>query len=457
MTDNKNHELWDQVLLALQETLSKPNFQTWFKNKTSIVDIDDQKVEIGTLNTYARDFLEKRYSQTLASILNDLTGKELKLKFVIDKNLEKPAPVAVPLFEESEEAPTESLERKVLQSNLNPRYTFDTFVVGNNNRLAHAVAISVAKSPAKTYNPFFLYGGVGVGKTHLMQAIGHEILRTLTTKKVLYSTGESFTNEMIEAIQNRRTGGFRSKYRGIDVLLIDDIQFIAGRDTTQEEFFHTFNDLHSSGKQIIMTSDRPPKDISKLEERIRSRFEWGMIADIQNPDADMREAILRAKCKEKNIIVPPDVLRYLAENVNSSIRDLEGSLTRLITTTQLLNQPLNLETAMSVITPAQKVEEARRKMVTPKEIIDAVCNYYSVRHIDIKSSKRSADIALPRQIIMFLLRVDLGIQLASIAKLLGGRDHTTVMHGVDKIKRIVDKDPILSGQIGEIRTQLQQG
>ena len=449
-------ELWEKALLELQEKLSKPNYQTWFKNKTSVTSFDEKTVEIGCLNTYAKDFLDKRYSTLLKEVLDRLTNKDVKVRFVVDKTLEKAKTTPVPLFdlEDTEDKTKEStIDHKVMLANLNLKYTFDSFVVGNNNRLAHAVAISVSKLPAKSYNPFFLYGGVGVGKTHLMHAIGHEILRTLPNLKVLYCTGESFTNEMIEAIQNRRTGGFRSKYRGIDVLLIDDIQFIAGRDTTQEEFFHTFNDLHSSGKQVVMTSDRPPKDIAKLEARVKSRFEWGMIADIQIPDTDMREAILLSKCKEKNISVPQEVLHYLAENVTSSIRDLEGSLTRLVTTSTLLNKPLNLELAAQVAAPEVRPVKTSR-VLNAKDIIDKVCEYYNVKLSDIKSPKRHAEIALPRQVIMYILRIDLGLQLMGIAKLLGGRDHTTIMYGVDKISKTVEKDTNLSGQIGEIRTSL---
>lgn len=450
----EKEKLWENILEELRETLSKPTYQTWFKDKTSLVNVDDGILTIGTLNSYAKDWLEKRYHQTIKKIVSRIVGKDLEITFKVDNLIEKNKPSPTPLFEFEEAVQATPIEKRIFESNLNPKYTFDNFVIGNNNRLAHAVSISVAKLPAKSYNPFFLYGGVGVGKTHLMQAIGHETLKTHPNLRVLYCTGESFTNEIIEAIQNRKTGSFRNKYRRIDVLLIDDIQFIAGRDTTQEEFFHTFNDLHSGGKQVVLSSDRPPKDIARLEERVRSRFEWGMVADIQNPDIDMREAILLSKCKEKNISLTPDILHYLAENVNSSIRDLEGSLTRLVTTSQLLGKPLDLELATQVILPQARPKT--NKNVSPKEVIDVVCEYYSVKIADIKGARRSVDISRPRQIIMFLLRSELNLQYMGIARLLGGRDHSTIMHGVDKISKEVENNVDLSGQIGEIKSLIHQ-
>lgn len=447
-------KLWQQTLRQLELSLSKPTFQTWFKDKTSLVNLSEGIVEIGCPKTYSKEFVENRYGRLLKQIMSNLSGERLEVRFVVDPFLEKPkasqSPLEPTLFQTSE--PTlEAQDKRISLANLNSKYTFESFVVGNNNRLAHAVAVSVAKSPAKSYNPFFLYGGVGVGKTHLMQAIGHEILKTHPKLSVLYCTGEAFTNEMIAAIQTKRTQGFRSKFRGIDVLLIDDISFIAGRDTTQEEFFHTFNDLHSGGKQIVMTSDRPPKDIAKLEMRVRSRFEWGMLADIQPPDTDMREAILLSKCKQQNLNLSSEVLHFLAENVTSSIRDLEGSLTRLVTTATMLGKPLDLNLARQAVGPSSSSINTPKRLA-PKEIIETVCDYYSVKITDIKSHRRNAEIARPRQVIMYLLRTELGLQFMSIAKLLGGRDHTTIIHGVERIKKEVDNSGLVSGQIGEIKT-----
>jgi chromosomal replication initiator protein len=451
-------DLWNAVLAELQLSLSSANFQTWFKGKTDIVIFDGNQIEIGCNSSYTRDWLEQRYQGQLKAILDRLTEKQITLTFKVEKELanqtstkhvRKPEPTDLLFPQENDSA---VLSEKVSQSKLNPNYTFENFIVGSSNQLAFAVAQAIAENPSKAYNPFFVYGGVGLGKTHLMHSIGHEALKKNIKLKTLYCTSESFTNEMIEAIQNRRTKEFRSKYRGVDILIIDDIQFIAGRETTQEEFFHTFNELYNNGKQIILSSDRPPSDIAKLEERLRSRFEGGMIADIQQPDVDMREAILLSKIRRQNLDIPQEVLHYLAQSVSSSIRDLEGTLLRIVTQAKINNSSVSLELARSFIT--QRLERTTITKATPKEVLDLICSYFNIRHADIKGTSRVSKYVLPRQLTMYILRNDLGLQFENIADLLGKKDHTTVMHGVDKIATNVEKSDKLRGLVADIRAKL---
>jgi chromosomal replication initiator protein len=454
-----NDRLWQQVLTELELSSSKATFQTWFKGKTALVKYSDGIIQVGCNSSITRDWIESRYYTQIKKIADKVTGVDNALVFTVTPmpQAEKKAsqPQNSSLFDDKpeKEAPSPvEISAKSALSNLNPRYTFANFVVGNNNQLAHAVAQAISSSPAKAYNPFFIYGGVGVGKTHLMHAVGHDIIQKFGSK-VLYCTSEAFTNEMIESIQEKKNSSFRNKYRKVDVLLIDDIQFIAGRETTQEEFFHTFNELHGKGKQIIMTSDRPPKDIAKLEARLRSRFEGGMIADIQNPDIDMRQAILLSKCRQQGLVLPPEVINYLAANVTSSIRDLEGSLIRVATQAKITNQMITLELAQKVI-GAQEQNSFRPKQTNPKKLLDVVCTYFSVKPTDLKGSSRQADLVLPRQLAMYLLRVDMGFSLTKTAELLERKDHTTVMHAVEKIEKIVENDDRLRESLADIRTQL---
>lgn len=455
--DPKN--LWRSVLVELELSLSNANYQTWFKGKTEIVAVSDSTIEIGCNSTYTKDWLEQRYTGQLKAILDRLTSQNTTIVFTVSKNLKadvkkpsKPEGLgATVLFDTSE---INKIQEKLEVSNINVNYTFDSFVVGSSNQLAFAVAKAVAESPAKTYNPFFLYGGVGLGKTHLMQAAGQEAVGKNPKIKILYCTSESFTNNMIEAIQNRQTKEFRAKYRGLDILIIDDIQFIAGRETTQEEFFHTFNDLYSKGKQIIISSDRPPAAIAKLESRLRSRFEGGMIADIQAPDLDMREAILLSKVRRQGLDIPEDVLHYLAQTGSSSIRDLEGSLVRLVTQARINSTSLSVELAKSFIDQRQSRSLSGR--ANPKEVLEIICEHFNLRQSDIKGTSRLAKVVLPRQITMYLLRKDLGLQFENIAELLGGRDHSTIMYGVEKIDANVDKSNKVRGLIEDIRAKLHR-
>lgn len=449
--------LWKSALAELELTLSKANFQTWFKGKTEILGFANNVIEIGCNSTYTKDWLDQRYHGQIKSILDNLTTDSNTLVFSVSQNLKAETKKPTKASEENtgqlllQEAATK-LQEKFSSSNLNSNYTFDSFVVGSSNQLAFAVGSAVAESPAKVYNPLFIYGGVGLGKTHLMQAIGQEAINKNPKIKVLYCTSESFTNGMIEAIQTRTTKEFRSKYRGVDILIIDDIQFIAGRETTQEEFFHTFNDLYGSGKQIIISSDRPPAAIAKLEERLKSRFEGGMLADIQAPDLDMREAILLSKIRRRSLDIPEDVLHFLAQSGSASIRDLEGSLTRLVTQARINNTSLSVELAKSFID--QRQNRSLSGKATPKEVLEIICDYFNLRQSDIKGSGRTAKLVLPRQITMYLLRKDLGLQYENIAEFLGGRDHSTVMYGVEKIDENVEKSTKLRGLVEDIRSKL---
>ncbi|HEY4695239.1 MAG TPA: chromosomal replication initiator protein DnaA [Candidatus Nanoarchaeia archaeon] len=447
--------LWNSVLTELQLLLSGANYQTWFKGKTVILHQERGVIEIGCNSAYTKDWLEQRYHGQLKAILDRLTDTNNALIFSVSASLRNP-PTKVTQNDSGEEAllftnqSIDELYGKIEACGLNPKYTFESFVVGSSNQLAHAVAKAVAASPGKGYNPFFVYGGVGLGKTHLIQATGHEAVSKHQKLKVLYCTSENFTNNLIEAIQNRAMKEFRAKYRSLDVLIIDDIQFIAGRETTQEEFFHTFNELYAKGKQVILSSDRPPEAISKLEQRLKSRFEGGMIADIQPPDTDLREAILLSKIKRQNISIPAEVVHYLAQNASSSVRDLEGSLIRLVAQAKIGNNSLSLELAKSFFDKrSQGLVKAR-----PKDVLEIICNYFDLRHTDLKSANRLAKFVFPRQIAMYLLRKDLGLQYALIAEVLNKKDHTTVIHGVEKITGVVEKSEKVRGLVEDIRSKL---
>lgn len=444
-------ELWKAALAQLELNISAANFATWFRG-TRVNKVEGGIVEVGTPTSFVKNWLEERYSKQVASILGGILGRPVEVRFAIIPGAPKPkVPTPTPLFDVAEEEKTKTL-KKLSEARLNPRYTLENFVVGNNNQLAHAVAQAIIASPGKVYNPFFLYGGVGVGKTHLMQAVGHEALRRNPSASVVYVTGEAFTNEMIDAIQNRRTSAFRSKYREVDLLLIDDIQFIAGREGTQEEFFHTFNALHGAGRQVVMTSDRPPKEIAKLEERLRSRFEWGMIADIQPPDKDMRVAIISFKCREMGIELPFESANLLAEKVGS-VRDLEGVLMRVVTTAQLTGAPLTVELVQKALGVSTS-EKAARKAINPKEVLDAVAEEFSLKLSDLRGARRYKEIVVPRQITMYLLRNDFNLPLTRVAEMLGGRDHTTIMHGVWRCERLLDENPDVKDRIEAIRDKL---
>ena len=381
-----------------------------------------------TSTEFQKNIIISKYSDLLTNTFNYLTNKECTVSIVSREELEADAKntnlnVAVNI-----EAPI-----NYVATNLNPKYTFSTFVVGNSNRFAHAAALAVAEAPAASYNPLFLYGGVGLGKTHLMHAIGNEILKNNKNSKILYVTSENFTNQLINAIKDNNSDQFRNKYRNIDVLLIDDIQFIAGKERIQEEFFHTFNTLYESGKQIILSSDKPPKDIQLLEDRLKSRFEWGIIADISNPDYETRLAILRKKAQLDNIIIDDEILSTIATRIDSNIRELEGTLNKIIATASLTqNNQITMELAEKAINDIVSQQE---KVISAQFIQETVGKYFNINPKDLKGSKRSNDITFPRQIAMYLCRNVANMSLPQIGKDFGKRDHTTVMHACNKIEQ----------------------
>lgn len=436
-------QIWTQTLEAIQNKISKPSFETWLKS-TEAIELEEDRLIVVAPNEFARDWLESRYADLVRETLFEVTGSPLNVKFISQTSIK-----ANPPHTETDVGEEDEFD---YVTQLNPRYTFDTFVIGSNNRFAHAASLAVAEAPAKAYNPLFIYGGVGLGKTHLMHAIGHYVLNHSPSSRVVYISSEKFTNEFINSIRDNKTIQFRNKYRNVDILLIDDIQFIAGKEQTQEEFFHTFNALHEANKQIIISSDRPPKEIPTLEDRLRSRFEWGLITDVQPPDLETRIAILRKKAIADNLDVPNNVLVYIANRVDTNIRELEGALIRVVAYSALMNQPITIELAKEALKDI--VTTSRPKAVSIQEIQQEVCNYYRLRIEDLKSKKRTKTVAFPRQIAMYLCRELTDYSLPKIGEDFGGRDHTTVMHAHEKISRILEHDSQLQHAIEELKRRI---
>ena len=392
--------------------------------------------------------LESRYSFLIQNAVRQITGKNCEISFIL------PEEAAAAQELKKEQVPAPAVQKEEV-SQLNPKYTFDTFVIGNSNRFAHAAALAVAEVPAQAYNPLFIYGGVGLGKTHLMHAIGHYIRSQNPEMKILYVTSEKFTNELITAIQTNKNEEFRRRYRSVDVLLIDDIQFIAGKESTTEEFFHTFNALHDANKQIIISSDKQPREIPTLEERLRSRFEWGLIADIQPPDLETRIAILRKKAHVDDIQVEDDVLLHIAHKVESNIRELEGALTRVVAYASLSGRPLTVEVAEEALRDI--LPNKVQRTINPQLIQRKVGEYFSIRPEDFLSKRRNQEIALPRQYAMYLCREMTDLSLPRIGEAFGGRDHTTVIHACDKITRAMQVDMQVRNIINELKRQITEG
>ncbi|KOO45917.1 chromosomal replication initiator protein DnaA [Priestia koreensis] len=443
------HDLWTKALTEIEKKLSKPSFETWLKS-TKAHALQGDTLIITAPNDFARDWLESRYSDLIAETLYDLTGEELAVKFIIPQN-------------QSEEdfdlnAPRKKVQKsdetsEFPQSMLNPKYTFDTFVIGSGNRFAHAASLAVAEAPAKAYNPLFIYGGVGLGKTHLMHAIGHYVLDHNPNAKVVYLSSEKFTNEFINSIRDNKAVEFRNKYRSVDVLLIDDIQFLAGKEQTQEEFFHTFNTLHEESKQIVISSDRPPKEIPTLEDRLRSRFEWGLITDITPPDLETRIAILRKKAKADGLVIPNEVMLYIANQIDSNIRELEGALIRVVAYSSLVNKDINADLAAEALKDI--IPSSKPKMITIQDIQRVVGQQFNIKLEDFKAKKRTKSVAFPRQIAMYLSRELTDFSLPKIGEEFGGRDHTTVIHAHEKISTLLGTDNQLKNQIQEIKDILR--
>ncbi len=454
-------EKWSDIIehLRIEHELSNVSFTTWIQPLKVYNIIDDTVYILVNMNASV-EYIEKKYLLPLQVSIAEITGIEYKVVFISedDDKLNKINKMAV---EPVQNKKTKSASEK---AGLNPKYTFDTFVVGGNNNFAHAASVAVAESPGQVYNPLFLYGGVGLGKTHLMHSIAHFILNNNPSKKVLYVTSESFTNELINALRIGRTAGnesammmFREKYRNNDVLLIDDIQFIIGKESTQDEFFHTFNHLHTSGKQIIISSDRPPKDIETLEARLRTRFEWGLIADISVPDYETRMAILQKKIELDRLErynIPLDVLDYIASNIKSNIRELEGSLNKLIALYKLNNNEKPIDISLAAEALKDIISSENKREVTPELILDIVSDHFGITVADIKSNKRNAEITVPRQICMYLMRHMTETALKGIGVILGGRDHSTIKHGVEKIASDIETDEIMANTVNIIKKKI---
>ncbi len=423
---NEINELLTKAKELLKEEVTTISYETWIKG-IEIQSVDNEKINLIVTNNFTKDFLMSKYSSLLTNTFNYLTNKDCIVTIYSREELNAAAENGTSTGPIQIEAPI-----NYASANLNPKYTFASFVVGNNNRFAHAAALAVAEAPAASYNPLFIYGGVGLGKTHLMHAIGNEILKNNRNSRILYVTSEAFTNELINAIKDNTGDQFRNKYRSIDVLLIDDIQFIAGKDRIQEEFFHTFNTLYESGKQVILSSDKPPKDIPLLEDRLKSRFEWGIIADISNPDYETRLAILRKKAQIENIIIDDEILSTIATRIDSNIRELEGALNKLTAKASLVQTPITMEMAERAI---NDIVAAQEKVISAEFIQDVVAKYFSVNPKDLKGSKRSNDITFPRQIAMYMCRNVANMSLPQIGRAFGKRDHTTVMHACNKVEQ----------------------
>lgn len=446
---------WKATLGELELQMTKAVFNTWLKD-AQLVAVNDNRYTIAVQTAYARDWLENRLQDKVRRTLSSVSASDADVEFIVHSAEQRP------VFEKSPRSRShqstsqngrvngsvETVSRLTSDGHLNPRYTFSTFVVGHNNRLAHAAALAVAEAPGQTYNPLFIYGGVGLGKTHLLHAVGHKALASGLS--VCYVSSETFTNDLIQAIRKQKTAQFREKYRSPDVLLIDDIQFIAGKESTQEELFHTFNDLHSRGKQVILSSDRQPRAMVTLEERLKSRFEWGLMADIQLPDQETRVAILQSKAEEKSAVVPRNVLYLIAHHVRSNIRELEGALNKVVAYSQLTGAPVTTDTVNLALADYMRLPEK----VTVQQVIDAVSKYYSISEDKMAGRGRSRAIAYPRQIAMFLCRTETDASFPQIGSQLGKRDHTTVMHGYEKIASRVDTDSNLRRDILEIKASL---
>ncbi|MCG7839214.1 chromosomal replication initiator protein DnaA [Staphylococcus epidermidis] len=445
-------EIWDKVLEIAQERISNTSYQTFIKD-TQLYSLKNDEAIILVSLPFNASWLNQRYSEIMQAIIYDVIGYEVKPHFISEDELASYNNVNT---QEVQEPPVQhsSIDDKTWgKEQFNMHNTFDTFVIGPGNRFPHAASLAVAEAPAEAYNPLFIYGGVGLGKTHLMHAIGHHVLSNKPNAKVIYTSSEKFTNEFIKSIRDNETEAFREKYRKIDVLLIDDIQFIQNKEQTQEEFFHTFNELHQNNKQIVISSDRPPKEIAKLEDRLRSRFEWGLIVDITPPDYETRMAILQKKIEEENLDIPPEALNYIANQIQSNIRELEGALTRLLAYSKLQGKPITTELTAEALKDI--IQSPKSKKITIQDIQKVVGQYYSVRIEDFSAKKRTKSIAYPRQIAMYLSRELTDFSLPKIGEEFGGRDHTTVIHAHEKIANDIKSDPTFKQEVENLEKEIR--
>jgi len=447
--DNKT--LWENALASIEVSVSKANFATWFKD-TFIVKIDDGVAVVGVPNTFVKDWLFNKYGKTILKTLRDQTDDIRAVEFVV-ANIEKarnqkPRPIKREVRDNSELPLADYYINK--EDNLNPRYTFESFIIGSFNELAHAASQAIIKQPGIVYNPLFIYGSTGHGKTHLIQAIGNKIKDQDKSKKVFYLTSEKFTSEYVSAIQQNKMMAFKEKYRKYDVLIMDDIQFLSDKDKTQEELFHLFNTLYDNNKQIVFSSDKHPSYIPGLEDRLKSRFNQGMIVDIPKPDTESRTAILRAKVEQNNLVISNEILEHLASTIEGNIRELEGVINSIACQSQLKNKELNLNDVKDLIKNSAKP----KKMVSIKDLIKIVADFYNINPDDICDKTRRKEVVRPRQVTMYILREDFSTSYPTIGEKMGGRDHTTVIHSCEKIKNDLKNDQLLGQQINQIRSML---
>lgn len=444
-------ELWEKTLTILKGEMTEVSYNTWIKSCEPL-SMSSDTIRLGVPNDFTKDILETRYKELVSNAIKQISSKKYNIIFSIlsEETIEEQAKN----LEDNSKRRSSIVVNDEMSATLNPKYTFDSFVIGNSNRFAHAASLAVAESPARAYNPLFIYGGVGLGKTHLMHAIGHYILQVNPNAKVVYVSSEKFTNELINAIKDDKNEEFRNKYRNVDVLLIDDIQFIAGKERTQEEFFHTFNALHEANKQIILSSDRPPKEIPTLEDRLRSRFEWGLIADIQAPDFETRMAILKKKADVENLNVANEVMVYIATKIKSNIRELEGALIRIVAYSSLTNSEITVDLASEALKDI--ISNKQAKNITIDTIKDVVSSYYNLRVEELTSQRRTRNVAFPRQIAMYLARKLTDLSLPKIGEEFGGRDHTTVIHAYEKISEGIKNDEGLENVVNDLTKKLTQ-
>ena len=451
-------KVWQTTLGELEVTLSKANFTTWFRN-TRIISSADGLVTIGVPNTFAKEWLRNKYHKEILTSLKQFYPDLLRVEYLVAAGTQKPEPEATNTPSSAPVATQQSQPEPRRETNssgshsLNSSYTFDTFVVGSSNRLAHAAALAIVKKPGHAqYNPLYIYGGVGLGKTHLLHAVGNEVQKNFPKKVVMYASCERFTSEFVQAMQSKQIDSFKKRYRNADLLLIDDIQFLAGKEGTQEEFFHTFNTLHQTNRQIIMTSDKRPRSIPQLEPRLSSRFGWGMVTDMQTPDLETRQAILQHKCEERGFPLDREVVEYMAQHIQSNIRELEGALNAISTHCELYNVQPSLKLIERVL--EQTGLDRRVTHVTIESICQTIADFFTLEMADLLGKRRNKELVYPRQIAMYLIRVELQFSFPKIGKALGGKDHTTVMHGVDKITKELVRDDTLQRDIALIKERL---
>jgi len=468
----KLNEVWNETLNRVRQDVLRPSFETWLRTSRPVeINEEHNSLVVGVPHEFAKHWVQENYAQAIEQALTDVVGSDMSLDLIVSVDAEeledddeslalrqmRERPVHLHKAEKKEKSrdrdKTASDSRSMAGSALNPKYTFSNFVVGNSNRLSHAASLAVAEAPARAYNPLFIYGGVGLGKTHLMQAIAHRVLNSEASHRVVYVSSERFANDLINSIRDTETPSFRARYRNVEVLLIDDIQFLAGKERTQEEFFHTFNTLYEANRQIVISSDRPPKEIPTLEERLRSRFEWGLISDIQSPDLETRIAILRKNAATEQLNVPDAVLKYIAESITSNIRELEGALIRLVAYSSLHQQTINMELAENALRDIlpQKSEQS----ITIKRIQETVSEYFDVTLSELNGKRRTRQVAFPRQVAMYLCRELTDSSLPQIGAEFGGRDHSTVIHACRKIKKEVKKDPRFKSTVADLERAIK--